>query len=175
MPQYTIDPYYSSPEWIELRTRVVQMNQNICAYCGGQGFQADHVIPRRKGGPDAISNLVCACARCNKLVGGLLFDSFSEKKIWILAKLDKRRQRAKRKRDHTKSQRQFIQAVSFIHHERPQPKYTLCTYMTMVGGERGMHKGGRRSVCCPYRAVDGSRFCRQHKALYEAGTAQRAG
>lgn len=91
-----VDPYYSTPEWIELRIRVVQMNQSICAYCGCQGFQADHVIPRKKGGADAVSNLVCACARCNHLLGGQLFDSFTEKKQWLSTEL--KRLSAKRKR-----------------------------------------------------------------------------
>ena len=55
----------------------------MCQYCGRYGMQGDHVIPRGKGGSDTLSNLVCCCARCNKLVGGRVFKSLQSKKAWV--------------------------------------------------------------------------------------------
>lgn len=85
MSELRIDPYYESKEWRELRKAVCQRDKHICQYCGSTGHQADHVIPRRKGGPDTMSNLVCACRDCNKIVMGSLFPSFEAKKAWILS------------------------------------------------------------------------------------------
>jgi len=91
MPQSTIDPYYLTPEWIKLRKQVVAAANHTCAYCGfSDGWQADHIKPRKRGGADSLDNLACACARCNSLVGGQEFPSFEHKKKWILAELKRR-------------------------------------------------------------------------------------
>ena len=37
-----------------------------CAYCGStEKLQWEHIIPRSKGGPDTIDNMVLACPACN--------------------------------------------------------------------------------------------------------------
>ena len=41
-----------------------------CTYCGkgpgdGVKLHADHVIPKSKGGPDSLDNLVTSCQACN--------------------------------------------------------------------------------------------------------------
>lgn len=37
-----------------------------CAYCGAEeGLQWEHIVPRARGGPDSIDNLVQACRACN--------------------------------------------------------------------------------------------------------------
>lgn len=41
-----------------------------CAYCGDDtNLTLDHITPKTKGGTDRITNLVCACAKCNKSKG----------------------------------------------------------------------------------------------------------
>lgn len=44
-----------------------------CHWCGFEGerreFDADHLIPRSKGGETALHNLVPACAKCNRARG----------------------------------------------------------------------------------------------------------
>jgi len=45
-------------------------DKNLCAYCG-QNFHTsaltrDHVIPTSRGGPNIWTNVVAACASCNK-------------------------------------------------------------------------------------------------------------
>lgn len=37
-----------------------------CAYCGKTGLlQWEHIIPKSRGGPDTIDNMVLSCAKCN--------------------------------------------------------------------------------------------------------------
>lgn len=41
-----------------------------CAYCGiDEKLTVDHLIPRKKGGPDVGENMVWACASCNSSKG----------------------------------------------------------------------------------------------------------
>lgn len=52
----------------DLRRVVLERDNFKCVYCGDEKgpFEADHVIPRAKGGLDLLNNLVCACRRCNR-------------------------------------------------------------------------------------------------------------
>lgn len=59
-----------------------------CAYCGQRAEHLDHVKPYwwlEKNGRElhTVGNLRPACAECNLLAGGRVFDSFEEKKAWI--------------------------------------------------------------------------------------------
>ena len=58
-----------SIEWKRQRLIVLRRDQNICAYCGDEATQVDHVIPRVDGGTDDLDNLVACCRRCNLLKG----------------------------------------------------------------------------------------------------------
>lgn len=82
--KYGIDPYYETPEWRLLRRQTLQRDHHACRYCGDRAQQADHVIPRSKGGPDHLNNLVACCRHCNKIAGGSVFPSFDAKRSWIL-------------------------------------------------------------------------------------------
>jgi 5-methylcytosine-specific restriction endonuclease McrA len=55
---------------VGLRFDVFKRDDFRCRYCGlsvddGVVLHADHVIPRSKGGPTTLENLVTACAGCN--------------------------------------------------------------------------------------------------------------
>ena len=52
----------------DLRKLVLERDNFTCTYCGSKEapFEADHVLPRSRGGLDVIENLVCACRRCNR-------------------------------------------------------------------------------------------------------------
>lgn len=82
--KYEIDPYYDTPEWRTLRYQTLKRDGHTCQYCGDKAFQADHVIPRKKKGPDHLSNLVACCKECNKTAGNSKFVSFDAKKKWVL-------------------------------------------------------------------------------------------
>lgn len=51
------------------RQAVYNLTGGKCAYCGEQiayaDMQVDHVIPLRKGGVDALDNMLPACRSCN--------------------------------------------------------------------------------------------------------------
>lgn len=89
--QFTIDPYYESKEWRELRAETLRRDGHRCRYCGAVAHQADHVIPRKQGGADTPRNLVASCHICNKTAGGRRFTDFDAKRRWILGHRDQTR------------------------------------------------------------------------------------
>lgn len=57
----------------EANKEFVLSKSKICWLCGGDGADtADHVIPRARGGSNAVSNLRPAHASCNYSAGGAL-------------------------------------------------------------------------------------------------------
>ena len=61
------DRDYSSPAWQRLRRLHLELHPH-CVQCGRPGparMHVDHVVPRRLGGPDALSNLQTLCASCH--------------------------------------------------------------------------------------------------------------
>jgi hypothetical protein len=80
---FRIDPYYQSAPWRKLRKQVLERDNWTCTYCGNEANTADHVIPRRYGGVDDLTNLVAACQRCNKIASGNIFESLEQKKGWM--------------------------------------------------------------------------------------------
>jgi 5-methylcytosine-specific restriction endonuclease McrA len=54
----------------------------LCAYCRARPFaHLDHIIPLARGGPDALPNLVPACARCNQAKGSKMLDEWFRESI----------------------------------------------------------------------------------------------
>lgn len=60
-----------SPSAILRENKMLVASGNLCAYCGAgeTALQWEHIIPRSKGGPDLIDNMVLACAACNNEKG----------------------------------------------------------------------------------------------------------
>lgn len=85
MTKYTHNPYYDSKEWRMLRDFVCNRDRHFCQYCGAKGHQADHVIPRSRGGRDHPENLVCCCQSCNRAAMATSFVDFAHKKSYVLA------------------------------------------------------------------------------------------
>jgi HNH endonuclease len=51
---------------MRLEQAIVDRDGHGCFYCGTTGrMTIDHVVPRHRGGSDAIGNLVFACPSCN--------------------------------------------------------------------------------------------------------------
>ncbi|MBH3122436.1 HNH endonuclease [Serratia ureilytica] len=51
-----------------------ELNAHHCCYCGAlidthKSMHVDHLHPRSGGGTSKLTNLVCACARCNTVKG----------------------------------------------------------------------------------------------------------
>lgn len=51
--------------WQRLSKAVLARDGQVCRYCGGKATTTDHLIPKSKGGTDAMSNLVACCQPCN--------------------------------------------------------------------------------------------------------------
>jgi 5-methylcytosine-specific restriction endonuclease McrA len=60
------DRYYRSSAWRRLRDDALR-RQPVCATpgCGQRATFADHIIPRRQGGADALGNLQSLCSSCH--------------------------------------------------------------------------------------------------------------
>lgn len=62
------DCIVNESDWLSLRQFVLKRDNFTCVDCGDiKGpFEADHVMPKSRGGLDTESNLVCACRSCNR-------------------------------------------------------------------------------------------------------------
>ena len=60
---------YGGKSWAATRKQVIVRDASTCQLCGkivqGQDCQIDHVIPKKKGGTDALENLQCLCRVCH--------------------------------------------------------------------------------------------------------------
>jgi 5-methylcytosine-specific restriction endonuclease McrA len=89
MQQRDVIPvFYRSGSWQGLREETLLRDKHICQYCGGLATTADHIVPRKKHGPDTLMNLVACCDPCNSAANGDCFETFHQKKAWILDKRD---------------------------------------------------------------------------------------
>ena len=65
-----------------LRAYIMELWGHRCAYCGKATwesrarFEIDHVMPRSKGGPTNVGNLVWACRACNQAKADKNLDTF---------------------------------------------------------------------------------------------------
>lgn len=55
--------------WAGMRNAALVLADGKCQYCGKPARTGDHVLPASRGGPNLISNIVAACARCNTSKG----------------------------------------------------------------------------------------------------------
>lgn len=60
-----------------------------CAYCGieHQPMEVEHIIPKTRGGSNAISNLTLACVKCNRDKGSLPIEVFMKNKPDVLKRI----------------------------------------------------------------------------------------
>ena len=50
------------------KIKILKLHGDNCFYCGTKlikYWKADHVLPKSKGGTDALKNLVPSCSGCN--------------------------------------------------------------------------------------------------------------
>jgi hypothetical protein len=61
-----------SPSAVLRENKMLLTAAQECAYCGVQGaLQWEHIVPKARGGPETIDNLVLSCAACNLQKGAL--------------------------------------------------------------------------------------------------------
>lgn len=51
------------PRWS--KTRLMERDGRVCAYCGKRATSVDHVLPSSRGGKSSWLNTVAACVKCN--------------------------------------------------------------------------------------------------------------
>lgn len=67
---YNLEATSSSDARKKWRQSIKEYWNHQCAYCGDtHNLTLDHITPKIKGGTDRITNLLCACLRCNKSKG----------------------------------------------------------------------------------------------------------
>jgi hypothetical protein len=76
----------SSTRRMRGRNRILKRDNHTCRYCGTPATTVDHIRSFVVYGSSSTrdDNLVAACRSCNAKAGGKFFDSFKEKKDWIL-------------------------------------------------------------------------------------------
>ena len=72
------------------KTKIKEAHLWLCVYCNKRTkkLKIDHLIPKAKGGPDTIDNLVPACTECNTWKG-------SKNLLMFLAKRTENQKRMK--------------------------------------------------------------------------------
>ncbi len=66
--------------------QVMNRDGEVCQYCLYPAEAVDHVVPQSYCLDNSMDNLVAACGRCNRHASNLMFNSFEEKKDYILSK-----------------------------------------------------------------------------------------
>lgn len=69
------------------KEKIFDRDSWICQYCGDRANNVDHIIPWAYTRDNTKENLVASCQLCNLIAGSKTFDSFQEKKLYILNRL----------------------------------------------------------------------------------------
>jgi len=63
---YNLEATKSSEAKRKWRQSIKEKWNHQCAYCGSEeNLTLDHIIPRSNGGSDRLTNVLCACKKCN--------------------------------------------------------------------------------------------------------------
>ena len=77
------------------RNRVLQRDWEECIYCGSYADTVDHVVPYSYSLNSREENLAASCLECNLIAGSRVFNSFEEKKEYILQRRNSRKWKKK--------------------------------------------------------------------------------
>jgi 5-methylcytosine-specific restriction endonuclease McrA len=75
----------------DIRRYLFEKFKGKCAYCRknlGKGWQADHVIPKSRGGSDRVWNRVAACEECNQMKANRTAAEFGHPEVEAMAHRD---------------------------------------------------------------------------------------
>ncbi len=57
-------------QWPRIRAFIRLRDRGLCRYCGGKGYEVDHVVPHcKQGKAEEFDNLVWSCGPCNRFKG----------------------------------------------------------------------------------------------------------
>ena len=66
------------------RQRILDRDHRLCVYCTYEATTVDHIVPYSFGGSDNDINLVACCSLCNNKLSNFVFDSFEQKKNYLI-------------------------------------------------------------------------------------------
>jgi hypothetical protein len=67
---FNLEAISSSEAKRKWRQSIKEKWNHECAYCGSdEVLTLDHIVPRSKGGSDRVTNVLCACKKCNHSKG----------------------------------------------------------------------------------------------------------
>lgn len=80
------------PSSILKENKMLVASDHVCEYCGQTGeigkiLEWEHLIPRSKGGPDSMDNLVLACRPCNLRKGAKDPANFYHKRRFLIPRV----------------------------------------------------------------------------------------
>ena len=69
---------------IRKRRDIFKKFGNCCVYCGEQATALDHFVPWSHDYDNGTGNLLASCGPCNQAAGNRVFDTFDQKRAWIM-------------------------------------------------------------------------------------------
>jgi len=70
---------------------IYERDKGICTFCGRElllrQISLDHYLPKSKGGPDDIFNLVLSCKKCNEYKKSRIPPDYKDKIIELFKKV----------------------------------------------------------------------------------------
>jgi hypothetical protein len=88
---YNLEAVTSSEAKRKWRQSIKEHWNYECAYCGEtENLTLDHITPRSKGGSDRVTNVLCACKKCNNSKGHQMWsDWYLNQEFFTTEKLSK--------------------------------------------------------------------------------------
>jgi hypothetical protein len=86
---FNLEATSSSEAKRKWRQSIKEKWNNQCAYCGNEkNLTLDHITPRSKGGSDRVTNVLCACNKCNHSKGQQIwYDWYMKQPFFTTEKL----------------------------------------------------------------------------------------
>ena len=86
---YNLEAITSSEAKRKWRQSIKEKWNYECAYCeSDENLTLDHITPRSKGGSDRVTNVLCACEKCNTSKGHQVwYDWYMQQSFFTTEKL----------------------------------------------------------------------------------------
>ena len=121
--------------------RILRMFNHECVYCGGTATEVEHIKPYSKFKDNSEQNLAAACVYCNAAAGDLEFETFEQKKDYILKRRTEKLEKKKGSRNNKDTDGIDDTIYPFGHTNKTRPEWHAWVY---GGGENPLKSISRR-------------------------------